>query len=60
MHKVEPAAEGYARLKPTRKTGEEHFYQHNQTQSLDLKWIDFRRWSASDLVSNATRGILAE
>jgi hypothetical protein len=58
--KVESAAKGYARLKPTRKTGEEHFYRHNQMQSLDLKLIDFWRWSASDLVSNATRGILAE
>src|ERR1043166_8596680 len=58
--KVEPAAKGYARLKSTRKTGDEHFYQHNLTQSLDLKLIDFWRWSASDLVSNATRGILAE
>jgi hypothetical protein len=58
--KVEPAAKGYARLKPTRKTGDEHFYQHNPTQSLNLKLIDFWRWSASDLVSNATRGILAE
>lgn len=50
--------EGFAKLDATRKTGDEPFHHHGQM--LDLKLNDFWSWSASDLVSNATRGILAE
>lgn len=32
----------------------------NQGEALDTKLIDFWRWSFSDLVTNTTRGILAE
>lgn len=60
MDKVEVEAKGYTQLKPTRKSGDEHFYLYNQTQPLDFKLINFWQWSVSDLVSNATRGILAE
>jgi hypothetical protein len=40
------------------KFGTEPF--HRDGQSLDFDLLDFWRWSASDLVSNATRGVLAE
>lgn len=49
---------GFPQLKVTGKTGDEKFY-HNGNP-LDLTLYGFWRWSASDLVSNATRGILAE
>jgi len=42
----------------TLKTGNELF--HWKGQSLDISLLDFWRWSVSDLVSNATRGRLAE
>ncbi len=51
-------SEGFPKLDVILKTGDEAF--HKAGQPLDLKLIDFWRWSASDLVSNATRGILAE
>jgi len=54
----EAASSGFPKLNVTLKTGGEAF--HKDGQSLDLKLIDFWRWSTSDLVSNATRGILAE
>jgi len=41
-----------------RKTGEEVFIGLGEGKLLTLK--DFWQWSSSDLVSNATRGILAE
>ena len=44
-------------LTTTRKIGSEQF--HNG-EPLGLTVLDFWRWSASDLVSNAMRGILAE
>lgn len=50
--------EGFPKLDVTPKTGDEAF--HKAGQHCDLKLLDFWRWSASDLVSNATRGILAE
>jgi hypothetical protein len=40
------------------KTGGEPFHADGQSLGLDL--LGFWRWSASDLVSNATRGRLAE
>jgi hypothetical protein len=41
-----------------RKTGSESF--HENGSPLPFKLLDFWQWYASDLVSNATRGILAE
>jgi hypothetical protein len=49
---------GFPKLNVAPKTGQETF-EHNGKR-LELSLIDFWRWSASDLVSNATRGILAE
>ena len=51
-------ATGFPPLKVERKTGDERFYRNGNP--LDLSLLSFWRWSASDLVSNATRGILAE
>jgi len=51
-------ATGFPPLKVERKTGDEKFYRNGNP--LDLSLLSFWRWSASDLVSNATRGILAE
>ena len=45
-------------LKVERKSGNERFISTNTKLSVTLN--DFWRWSVSDLVSNATRGILAE
>lgn len=50
--------DGYPALKPTKKTGSETL--RSGGQALPHTLLDFWRWSASDLVSNATRGILAE
>jgi len=50
--------DGYPALKPTKKTGDETLHFNSQPLSHTLS--DFWGWSASDLVSNATRGILAE
>lgn len=41
-----------------RCAGNEPFHDQNRELGFDL--LDFWRWSASDLVSNATRGVLAE
>lgn len=46
------------RLIVSRKTGEEYF--HTDATDLHFTLLDFWQWSASDLVSNATRGRLAE
>ncbi|WP_128545428.1 hypothetical protein [Larkinella soli] len=48
----------YPALKVTPKSGNEPFERNGQL--LDATLLDFWRWSVSDLVSNATRGILAE
>jgi len=45
-------------LRSPRRTGDERFHQHGV--ALDFALLDFWRWSVSDLVSNATRGRLAE
>ena len=47
-----------SRLIATRRIGNEPF--HEEGQPLGYSLLEFWRWSASDLVSNATRGILAE
>jgi hypothetical protein len=49
---------GFPQLKVTKKTGAEKFYRNGKP--LDLNLHGFWQWYASDLVSNATRGILAE
>ncbi|HEU6452339.1 MAG TPA: hypothetical protein VFT57_13040 [Gemmatimonadaceae bacterium] len=46
------------RLAVRRKTGTEPF--HVAGRSCDFTLLDFWRWSASDLLSNAMRGVLAE
>lgn len=51
-------AEGYSAVSVEPKSGRESFRQDGQPLPVTL--LDFWRWSASDLVSNATRGILAE
>jgi len=45
-------------LQTSRKSGDEHFSLSGE--SLELQLSGFWQWSASDLVSNATRGVLAE
>lgn len=45
-------------LRSPRRTGDERF--HRKDVALDFTLLDFWRWSVSDLVSNATRGRLAE
>ena len=40
------------------KSGNEQLSYHGQ--SINFTLLDFWRWSASDILSNATRGILAE
>lgn len=46
------------KLHLTCKTGNEHFISNENNLSFNL--LDFWRWSSSDILSNATRGILAE
>jgi hypothetical protein len=46
------------RIHTVQKTGEERFHLDDADLSCTVR--DFWRWSTSDLVSNATRGILAE
>jgi len=46
------------RLAVVRRSGNEQF--HSGKKSLPFNVLDFWRWSASDLISNTTRGILAE
>lgn len=52
------ATAGYAQLKVVRKTGAERF--HYGSVPLDSTLLDFWSWSASDLVNNSMRGVLAE
>ena len=49
---------GLERIKPKRLRGSERFT--SRSRALDLTVLDFRVWSASDLLLNTTRGILAE
>jgi hypothetical protein len=46
------------KLQATIKSGQEQLTYNNQPLKFNL--LDFWRWSASDILSNATRGILAE
>ena len=45
-------------IEATRKTGDEPFIWNERAESVRLR--DFWAWCTSDLLSNATRGILAE
>lgn len=45
-------------IPPLIKTGDEPLTFHDE--SLNFKLLDFWRWSVSDILSNATRGRLAE
>lgn len=46
------------KLKVVKKDGSERFRAHGS--DLDFNVLDYWRWSASDLVGNTARGILAE
>lgn len=46
------------RLETQPKSGNEAF--HLNGGNLDINLLSFWRWSTSDIVSNATRGVLAE
>ena len=48
----------YDKLIITKKTGAEHFHANGRTLPFDL--LSFWRWSSSDIVNNAMRGVLAE
>jgi hypothetical protein len=47
-----------SRLYPTRRIGDEPL--HSNGRPLGLSLLDYWSWSASDIVSNAQRGVLAE
>ncbi|MCY3824884.1 MAG: hypothetical protein OXG62_13575 [Nitrospinae bacterium] len=51
-------ADALEKLEVAKKTGSEHF--RSGDSSLDFSVLDFWRWSASDLIGNTARGILAE
>jgi len=51
-------SENLGMIKVEKKTGEEHFLNNREKEKFTL--IEFWQWMASDLVSNATRGIFAE
>ncbi len=48
----------FGQLKASRKTGDEPFHIGREVIPFDV--LSFWRWSVSDLLSNVTRGILAE
>ncbi len=50
--------EGFAKMDVVRKSGEETLKSNGR--ELDVRLIDFWRWSASDLVGNTMRGVFAE
>lgn len=58
MDRAIPTPDGLIRIICTPKTGHERFRADDQM--LEFELCDFWRWSMSDLVSNATRGRLAE
>lgn len=51
-------SEGLPALRPSRRSGAEAL--HESSKPLGPTVLDFWQWSASDLVSNATRGRFAE
>jgi hypothetical protein len=48
----------FPKIDTLKKSGDERFSRNGKP--LDFNVLSFWRWSASDLVSNATRGVLAE
>jgi hypothetical protein len=46
------------RLRVQRRSGAEPF--HNGVHNLDADLLSFWQWSGSDIISNATRGVIAE
>ena len=56
--KEKTGSSGLGRIYPKRKTGGEVFRLGKVKLPLNL--LSFWKWNCSDLVSNATRGILAE
>ncbi len=48
----------FPQIPAVRKTGDEHFSSNGI--EIDMSVSDFWQWAASDLISNAMRGILAE
>ena len=55
---MKPNMQNLPRIVATRKLGSERFHVGGDPLGFDL--IEFWSWSASDLISNATRGVLAE
>jgi hypothetical protein len=55
---MEAMSADLGRINVTRKTGREHFHHGGAELPLDLQ--AFWQWSVSDLLSNVTRGRLAE
>lgn len=53
-----PMKQNLARLLPTLKTGNEPL--HCSGKPIGVTLLDFWRWNTSDIVSNSTRGALAE
>ena len=51
-------ADPLPKLEIAKKTGSERF--HTGGTDVDFDVLDYWRWSASDFVSNVTRGVLAE
>ena len=49
---------GLGRMVISRKSGKERF--HNGETRTDFDLLDFWQWSASDLIGNTARGVLAE
>lgn len=58
MKEITDSNLAFSALKIERKTGAENFISSGKP--LNFQLADFWKWSVSDLVSNATRGILAE
>lgn len=55
---AEASAADLGQIPQVRRDGSEQF--HNGGSGLGVSLVDFWAWSASDIVSNATRGVLAE
>ena len=49
---------GFPQLEIQRKSGAEPFWSHSRLLPISL--LDFWQWAVSNLVSNVTRGVLAE
>ncbi len=51
-------ANNLSAIQTTKKTGKESFYFNGEKQPIDV--LSFWRWSSSELLGNALRGVLAE